>query len=149
MKTINYRLSGLNRYTLLSVLTMLGILCSAVFFFQTAFAGVGVGVTPSFPLAVTVGANDLPVTLAITNNSDSGDGNPLTLTSIKMIPSCGAISGTTCSTSDTGVFHVDAAGTGAGADTLTPCPARSRPSACPEGAKRKSRPGIRGCKEKR
>ena len=115
MKTINYRLSNVGRYRLLSILTMLGILCSVAFFFQTAFAGVGVGVTPSFPLTVNVGANNVPVTLAITNNSDSGDGDPLTLTNIKMIPSCGAISGTTCSTSDTGVFQVDVAGTGAGA----------------------------------
>src|SRR3569832_224166 len=84
-------------------------------FAAPAFAGVGVGVAPNFPTPVQVGDNNVAVTLAITNNSTGGDGNPLTLNSIKLIPSCGAISGVSCSTPDTGVFHVDAAATGAGA----------------------------------
>lgn len=94
----------------------------ALSFGSTAYAGVGVGVTPNFPTTVTVGANDLAATLAITNNSDGGDGNPLTLNSVKLIPSCGTISGVSCSTPDTGVFNVDASGTGSGscaANTFT------------------------------
>ncbi len=96
---------------------------AGVLMFATpAFAGVGVGVAPDFPSPVQVGDNNVPVTLGITNNSSGGDGNPLTLNSIKLIPSCGAISGTSCATPDTGVFHVDAAATGAGscsANTFT------------------------------
>ncbi len=86
-------------------------------FTAVAFAGVGVSVAPNFPSTVTVGDSNVAVSLAITNNSTSGDGNPLTLNSIKLIPSCGALSGSTCTTPDTGVFNVDAAGTGAGSCT--------------------------------
>ncbi len=84
-------------------------------FGMTAFAGVAVSVGPNFPTPQTVGQSNVPVSMTITNNSSAGDGNPLTINSIKLIPSCGTITGGACTSLDPGVFHVDAAGTGAGA----------------------------------
>jgi len=112
--------SGLNTTKTLVTAAILG--AGLLMFAAVASAGVGLGVAPDFPTSVTVGNNNVPVSLSITNNSNSGDGNPLTLNSIKLIPSCGAITGVSCSTPDTGVFSVDPAGTGAGscaANTFT------------------------------
>ncbi len=83
-------------------------------FASTAFAGVGLGVSPNFPSTVAVGDTAVPVSLDITNSSTGGDGNPVNLTSISLIPSCGANSGTSCTSPDLGVFTVSATGTGAG-----------------------------------
>jgi hypothetical protein len=110
------------RYGAKAIVVMFTVLLGLLIFSAPAHAGVGVGVAPNFSTPVQVGDNNIPVTLDITNNSTGGDGNPLTLNSIKLIPSCGAITGVSCSTPDTGVFNVDAAATGAGscaANTFT------------------------------
>ncbi len=103
------------RYGAKAIVVMFSVLVGLLMFSAPAHAGVGVGVAPDFPTPVMVGDNNVAVTLGITNNSSGGDGNPLTLNSIKLIPSCGAIVGVSCSTPDLGVFNVDAAATGAGA----------------------------------
>ncbi len=93
----------------------LALVLSLVLYVNNARAGVGLGVSPSFPTTVNVGDTNVPVTLAITNNSDGGDGVLVDLTSITLIPSCGANSGSSCTSLDPGVFNVDSPGTGSGA----------------------------------
>jgi hypothetical protein len=96
------------------VVAIVAVFAVLMLFTAVTRAGVGVGVAPSFPSTVNVGDNNVAVSMDITNNSNSGDGNPLTLNSIKIIPSCGAISGGSCTSLDPGVFNVDS-GTGANA----------------------------------
>ncbi len=80
-----------------------------------ANAGVGVGVTPDFPASVSVGQTAIPVGLEITNNSTADVGS-ITLSNIRLIPSCGDTDSdsTTCAGAevDPGVFTASATGTG-------------------------------------
>jgi hypothetical protein len=84
----------------------------------SAFAGVGLGVTPSFPTSVTSGDTGIPATLQIFNNSSPPDSvNPLTIDNITLTPSCGSGSFTgtgDCNAvdADPGVFQLSASGTG-------------------------------------
>ncbi len=83
-----------------------------------AYAGVGVGVAPDFPAAVSVGQTNLPVGLEITNNSTVDVGS-VDLSNIRLITSCGDTDAdtTTCTGAETdpGVFAVGAVGVGANA----------------------------------
>ncbi|MCA1683925.1 MAG: Ig-like domain repeat protein, partial [Actinobacteria bacterium] len=55
-----------------------------------ASAGVGFGVTPTFPSNVTVGQTNLPGSLQIVNNATAPDNlNPVVLNTITLVPSCG------------------------------------------------------------
>jgi hypothetical protein len=85
------------------------------FFATSAHAGLGVGVTPDFPATATVGQTSVPVGLEITNNS-TPDVGTITLSNIRLIPSCGDTDAdsTTCAGAevDPGVFTVSANGTG-------------------------------------
>src|SRR6187549_3696982 len=78
-------------------------------FVTPAYAGLGVGVAPDFPASVTVGQTNLAVGMEITNNSTSDIG-PITLSNIRLIPSCGDTDAdsTTCAgvEVDPGVFTV-------------------------------------------
>ncbi len=95
----------------IGLLAVIGLL----FWVSSAIAGVGLGVAPNLPSTVTLGATNVAGDLDITNNSSGGDGNPVNLTSITLIPSCGANTGTACTSPDTGVFNVDSPATGANA----------------------------------
>ncbi len=87
----------------------------ALGFSMTAIAGVGVGVAPDFPATVSVGQTNIPVGLEITNNSTPDVGS-ITLSNIRLIPSCGDSDSdsTTCAGAevDPGVFTASATGTG-------------------------------------
>lgn len=80
---------------------------------MTAFAGIGISVTPDFPTSVAVGDTNVPVNLNITNNS-STDVSSINLTGIFLTPQCGNFT-EPCTSADPGVFAVSATGTGAGA----------------------------------
>lgn len=55
-----------------------------------AFAGVGFGVTPTFPTTVTVGQTGLPASLQITNTATPPEtGGNVTINTINLVPSCG------------------------------------------------------------
>ncbi len=105
-----------------AIIAAAAMLFGMVFAINVARAGVGLGVAPNFPATVNVGDNNVAGSLAITNNSTGGDGLIVSLNTITLIPSCGANSGTTCTSPDLGVFSIDAAATGAGscaANTFT------------------------------
>ncbi|MDQ1427419.1 MAG: hypothetical protein QOK39_895 [Acidimicrobiaceae bacterium] len=84
----------------------------------SAFAGVGVGVTPTFPTTVSVGDTGIPAALQILNNSTPPDNvNPVTIDTITLVPSCGsgAFTGAgDCNAvdADPGVFQLSAVGFG-------------------------------------
>ncbi len=84
-------------------------------FTTPAFAGVGVGVAPDFPATVTVSQTGVAVGLEITNNSTSDIGT-ITLSNIRLIPSCGDNDANTITCAgaevDPGIFTVSATGTG-------------------------------------
>ncbi len=100
--------------------SILGITGFLFFLVPTAFAGVGVGVAPDFPLSVTAGQTGVSVGLEITNNS-TPDVGTINISNIRLIPQCGDSDAdqTTCAGSevDPGVFTVGATGTGANACT--------------------------------
>ncbi|MEA2715953.1 MAG: hypothetical protein QOI99_270, partial [Actinomycetota bacterium] len=90
-----------------------------------ARAGVGLGVTPTFPPVVTVGQTGLPATLQIVNNSTPPDDvDPILITSvspgvpaISLVPSCGTPFSTgpgdcPLASADPGVFALSATGVG-------------------------------------
>jgi hypothetical protein len=85
----------------------------------SAFAGVGFGVTPTFPANVTVGQTGLPASLQIVNNSTSPEnvGNAQ-LDMITLVPSCGAFAFTATGDcpnppdADPGVFQLSSTATG-------------------------------------
>lgn len=82
---------------------------------QPAFAGVGVGVAPTYPAVVTVGDTNIPVGLTIVNTSTPPEsGGTLTLSLIRHTPSCGADAPVPCSaaSADPGVFLVKGPATG-------------------------------------
>ncbi len=83
----------------------------------SAFAGVGLGITPSFPASATVGQTNVPGSITITNLSNGAEaGQSVTLSDITLVPSCGAFtSGSDCAvaSADPGVFQVSATGVGA------------------------------------
>ncbi len=55
-----------------------------------AFAGVGVGVAPTYPAIVVVGDTNVPVSMSMTNTSTAPEnGGTLTLSLIRHTPSCG------------------------------------------------------------
>ena len=83
-----------------------------------ARAGVGLGVTPTFPGPVTVGQVGVPGSLQIVNNSTTPDDvDPITieptfpgLPAISLVPSCGTPFGTgsgDCPVPDPGVFSIN------------------------------------------
>ncbi len=84
----------------------------------SAFAGVGFGVTPTFPATVTVGQTGLPASLQIVNNSTGTEamGNAQ-LDTITLVPSCGAFAFTPtgdcpAADADPGVFQLSPTATG-------------------------------------
>jgi len=85
---------------------------------QSASAGVGFGVTPTFPSTATVGASGMPASLQIVNSATPPDAsNPVTLSTITLVPACGTSlsSGAgDCPTAqaDPGVLAVSATATG-------------------------------------
>jgi hypothetical protein len=117
-----YSLRKLSGRAIVGVVLAATALFGAFYAINVARAGVGLGVAPNFPSSVTVGSNNVAGSLEITNNSSGGDGLQVSLSNITLIPSCGANSGTTCTSPDLGVFSIDAAATGAGscaANTFT------------------------------
>ena len=79
-----------------------------------AYAGVGVGVAPTYPAAIEVGDTNTPVSLTITNTSDGPQAaGTLTLSNIRHTPSCGSTD-TPCPPADVdkGVFLVKGPATG-------------------------------------
>jgi hypothetical protein len=82
---------------------------------QPAFAGVGVGIAPTYPAVVTVGATNVPVGLSIVNTSTAPEsGGTLTLSLIRHTPSCGTDSPVPCppESADPGVFLIKGPATG-------------------------------------
>jgi hypothetical protein len=85
---------------------------------SSAWAGVGLGVTPNIPVpngSVTVGQTGLNATLRIVNISDGSQGPlPVELDTITLVPSCGAIASVNCPAAsfDPDVFRLSATGTG-------------------------------------
>jgi|GEM_PF-2330158 len=88
---------------------------SLTIFAHSAYAGLGVGVAPDFPVSVTVGQTLIPVGLNIANTSTPDVGS-ITLSNIRLIPSCGDsdADSTTCAGAETdpGVITVGTTGTG-------------------------------------
>jgi len=94
----------------------------------SAFAGVGLGVAPTFPTPVTVGQTNVPASVTITNlsNGVEASGN-VTVTAIHLVPSCGKSgTGANCPAAgaDPGVFQINspvvgAAGSACAGDTFT------------------------------
>ena len=82
---------------------------------QPAFAGVGVGVAPTYPAVVTVGDTNVPVGLSIVNTSTVPEsGGTLTLSLIRHTPSCGTDAPVPCpaASADPGVFLIKGPATG-------------------------------------
>ena len=82
---------------------------------RPAFAGVGVGVAPTYPALVQVGDTNVPVGLSVTNTSTIPEsGGTLTLSVIRHTPSCGNDSPVPCLAvdADPGVFLVKGPATG-------------------------------------
>ncbi len=77
---------------------------------NNAYAGIGVGVAPNFPGTVTVGDENVPVSLGFTNSPTTDVGDIL-ITNIELLPQCGDLN--SCAP-DPGVFAVSLTGTGAG-----------------------------------
>jgi hypothetical protein len=71
---------------------------------------IGLSVSPSFPVLVTVGQTDQPASMTITNATSTGAG-PITLTEIALNPACGSLS-LDCLPPDPGVFALSATGAG-------------------------------------
>ena len=100
---------------------LIALVVAAVPFVVTipaAFAGVGFGVTPTFPTHVTVGQVNLPASIQIANTSTPPEsaGN-VTITSINLVPACGttaAVANGDCpaASADPGVFQLSPTGTG-------------------------------------
>ncbi len=108
------RLSVCARLTITSALPV-AALVTCMLRPSAAFAGVGVGVAPTYPALVQVGTTNVPVGLSITNTSTPPEsGGTLTLTLIKHTPSCGADSPVPCTAADAdpGVFLVKGPATG-------------------------------------
>jgi hypothetical protein len=82
-------------------------------FATSAYAGIGVGVAPSFPSEVTVGDENVPVSLQFTNISTVEVGD-IEITGIELLPQCGDVD--TCDP-DPGVFSVSSSGSGSNACT--------------------------------
>ncbi len=85
---------------------------------QEAFAGVGFGVTPTFPSTVTVGQTGLPASVQILNASTPPEsaGN-VTINAINLVPACGTttfVGAGDCpaAQADPGVFALSPTGTG-------------------------------------
>ncbi len=105
----------------------LGTALGALLFLATAapaLAGVGFGVTPTFPTTVTVGQTGLPASVQILNASTPPEsaGN-VTLGAINMVPACGttafvAAGDCPAAQADPGVFAISATGSG---ETGTAC----------------------------
>jgi archaellum component FlaF (FlaF/FlaG flagellin family) len=96
-----------------------------------AFAGLGLGVTPTFPPSVTIGQTGIPASLQIANDSTAAEatGN-VTINTIKIVPACGtgtSVAGTgdcPAANADPGVLPLSAtgvgeAGTACAGDTFT------------------------------
>ena len=94
---------------------------------SSAWAGVGLGVTPNIPVPngpVTVGQTDVAASLRIINISDESQINdPIELDTITLVPSCGVIASVDCpnfgfggnpleSAYDPDVFRLSGSGTG-------------------------------------
>lgn len=76
-----------------------------------AYAGAGLAITPTFPATVTVGDTGT-ATLSIVNNSTAPENDdPIRITSIGLVPSCGA-EVAPCATNDPGVFNLGDTGSG-------------------------------------
>jgi len=88
------------------VLIVLGVITFAA----VSHAGTGLGVTPNFSTPVNVGDTAVPVSIVVTNNSTSDEGN-VTISNFTLIPSCGD-NNPGCTTPDPDVFAVSANGTG-------------------------------------
>jgi hypothetical protein len=83
-----------------------------------AFAGVGFGVTPTFPANVTVGQTGLPASVQILNASTPPEnaGN-VTINAINLVPACGTTAfvgqgDCPAASADPGVFQLSPTGTG-------------------------------------
>ncbi|HEX2041456.1 MAG TPA: hypothetical protein VHF24_02360, partial [Acidimicrobiales bacterium] len=79
-----------------------------------AEAGVGFGVTPTFPPVVTAGQTGLPASLQIVNQATPpSNTTPVQLTSITLVPSCGTfVISDICPAPDPGVFQLSPTGIG-------------------------------------
>ncbi len=112
------------------------VICIGMFVLPSvAFAGVGVGITPTFPTSVTVGDQDLDGSLGVQNLSTSPESTgSLTVFDITLTPSCGIAAGADrdndllrtdfdcpAGFEDPGVFALSATGTGV---TGTACAGR-------------------------
>jgi hypothetical protein len=83
---------------------------------RPAFAGVGVGVAPTYPGVIAVGEVDVPVSLSIVNTSTAPEsGGTLTLNLIRHTPSCGIDTPVPCPVADAdpGVFLIKGPAIGA------------------------------------
>jgi len=93
---------------MLPTTAVLSTVLSAFLVNSPAFAGIGVGVAPTYPPLVVVGNTNLAVSLSLTNVSTAPEsGGPITLSLIRHTPSC--VSDTTpClpGDEDPGVFLV-------------------------------------------
>lgn len=90
------------------------VLASVSWLPTLAYAGVGVGVAPTYPSALEVGDTNKAVSVTITNTSDGPQaGGTLTLSNIRHTPSCGSTN-TPCSPADVDkdVFLVKGPATG-------------------------------------
>ena len=90
------------------------VVASALWLPARAYAGVGVGVAPTYPPAIEVGDTNRAVSLTITNTSDGPQAaGTLTLSHIRHTPSCGSTS-TPCPPADVDkdVFLVKGPATG-------------------------------------
>ena len=89
-----------------------------------AYAGVGFGVTPTFPVQVLVGATGLPASIQISNSSTTPEnGGNVTITAINLVPSCGTTAtvgfgNCPAVSADPNVFQLSATATG---ETGTAC----------------------------
>ena len=82
---------------------------------EPAFAGVGVGISPTYPAVVTVGNTNVAVGLSIVNTSTVPEsGGTLTLSLIRHTPSCGTDAPVPCpaASADPGVFLIKGPATG-------------------------------------
>ena len=75
--------------TILPTGAVLSTVLSAFLVNSPAFAGIGVGVAPTYPPLVVVGNTSLAVSLSLTNVSTAPEsGGPITLSLIRHTPSC-------------------------------------------------------------
>ncbi|MEA2716348.1 MAG: hypothetical protein QOI99_665 [Actinomycetota bacterium] len=97
--------------------TVVAVLCGPfIGLIPSAYAGVGIGVAPTFSSPAQIGGTGVPASVQIANNSVAPDNvDPVTIQAITLVPSCGSPLPTgpgNCASPDPGVVSSSATGVG-------------------------------------